>query len=206
MDAQSVLCQDEAAPPIVLRRSRVATEAAIAMKVEINAAAQRIFAALTEPEFLEAWLSLPGTRTGMHSTVSRIGNDLHINLPHEELRIEEIVWKSLVHRRRKIVFNWVNNGTDDTRTIVHIRLKGNFGSTIVDLYQYGFGSSEQCDSHRAAWRVSLAKLQSIMRAPNDCFAGFATVRRHAPGWSISGTGWRDEGAEKRSAANLWLAD
>lgn len=165
MGANCVIPEEEQAKPDNVRSRGVAT-ASVYMKVQIHADAQRLFMALTEPEFLGAWLTRPEVPTGPTPIVSRNGADLYIRFPHEGLKSEESVWKYVVRRRRKIRFWWIRN--DRLRgygTLVTIRLLGNFASTFVVLTHSGIVGSRECDFYRSLWTESLSKLSSLLCLP-----------------------------------------
>ena len=167
MGSNCVIPEEEQAKLNKVRSAGVAT-ASVRMKVQIHADAQRLFLALTEPEFLGAWLTRPDMPTSPTPVVSLNGGDLHIRFIHQRLKSEETVWKYEVRRRRKIRFWWIQN--DQLRgheTLVTIRLLGNFGSTFVVLTHSGIVGSRECDFYRSMWTESLSKLSSLLHLPKD---------------------------------------
>jgi uncharacterized protein YndB with AHSA1/START domain len=166
MVSSSVLHQQGQAQLNALGRRTVRNSQAIDIKVEVPADARRLFVALTEPEFLEAWVCLPGMPLGLNPIVSRTGEDLHFAFINPGVKAEVIVWESLVCRRRKIVLRWARYlQSARSASIVDIRLRGNFGSTVVDLNHSGIGDLEECDWCRHLWKQSLSRLSILMQHP-----------------------------------------
>lgn len=166
MLSSSVLQQEGQVRHNTLGRRMSKNSGAIDVRAEVQADAKRLFVALTEPEFLEAWVCLPGAPTGLNPIVSRTGEDLHFAFMHPEARAEVIVWEGLVRRRRKIVFRWARYARSaGSASTVDIRLRGNFGSTIVDLSHRGIGDLEECDWCKQLWKRSLSRLSVLMQTP-----------------------------------------
>jgi hypothetical protein len=53
-------------------------------------------------------------------------------------------------------------------SIVDIRLRGNFGSTIVELYHAGLASAAEYFGQMAMWRASLERLVRLMTNSRLC--------------------------------------
>jgi uncharacterized protein YndB with AHSA1/START domain len=133
--------------------------------VEIRGDAMRLFVALTEPEFIETWITLPGT-SGMNRIISREGADVRFDLFDRGSSTQGMVWKSVVCRRRKIVFSCIRSfESGRSETVVDIRLRGNFGSTLIDLNHRCIGGPEERDWYRELWTRSLSRLSSLMKFP-----------------------------------------
>jgi uncharacterized protein YndB with AHSA1/START domain len=163
MGGNCVFQEEEHAKPNIVRSVGVATAASVHVKVQIHADAQRLFLALTEPEFVDLWLTPPEAHTSPTSIVSRNGGDLHICFLHQGFKSEEAVWKYVVRRRRKIRFWWIRNDeSGGSETLVTIRLRGNFGCTIVALTHSGIAGTQDCDLYRNLWTGSLSKLSSLL--------------------------------------------
>ena len=164
MVSSSVLQQEGLAQRNALGRGTARNPEAIDVKVEIQADAKRLFVALTEPEFLEVWVCLPGSPPGLNPIVSRSGEDLHFAFINPGVKAEVIVWESLVCRRRKIVLRWARYlRSARFVSIVDIRLRGNFGSTIIELNHSGISDLEECDWCRRLWKLSLSRLSILMQ-------------------------------------------
>jgi uncharacterized protein YndB with AHSA1/START domain len=123
----------------------------------------RILQALTEPEYIETWLSPPGALPGCTSASPWRGSLL-------------IGWSSLdggqfwlvctykVRRRSKLLFTWTSNtGSEVTPSLVRIQLHGDFGKTITHLTHVGLAQSD-LPYYEDLWQTSLEKLSKLFAA------------------------------------------
>lgn len=126
----------------------------------VSADRQRIFQAVTVPEYIETWLTPPSALEG--STAVCVSDDsLSISYcaaDGERLRIL-CQYKSI--RRSKLVFTWRNMFTSDgTPSLVRVRLLGDFGRTTVHISHVGLSSFER-EWHQALWTASLQRLRNL---------------------------------------------
>jgi uncharacterized protein YndB with AHSA1/START domain len=126
----------------------------------VNADRHRIYQALTEPEYVEAWFSAPGALAGGTAAFSE-KNSLSITYfctPQQQFRI---LCSYQVRRRSKLVFTWQHfTHAEATSSVVKIRLLGDFGRTIVHVSHVGLTQSEQ-ELHERLWVSSLRKLSKL---------------------------------------------
>lgn len=140
------------------------TTATIAMSAGVDADAQRIFQALTVPEYLEAWIALPGAAHGeVVASPEENGYRLHQCIAGRvALRITGAF---LFCHQRKMRLVWRKaNGTFQNRSVVDFRIRGNFGSSVLELRHMGLDSTEEIAWHRELWRGSLERLASLLRS------------------------------------------
>ena len=129
----------------------------ISVMASVNADRNRIFQALTVPEYIEAWFSAPGA-IGGRTQVFSAADFLSINYscPWEERGTILCAYK--VRRRNKLLLTWepvMPSGA--ARSMVKIRLLGDFGRTTVHVTHVGVTFSNQ-HWHKALWESSLKKL------------------------------------------------
>jgi len=132
----------------------------ISAMTSVNADRNRIYQALTVPEYIEAWLSVPSAiagRTGVMAgeTSFSIG---YWCTQHVQRRI---FCSYQVRRRSKLVFTWQHSTpTEATASMVKIRLLGDFGRTTVHVTHVGLTLSDQ-QWHQSLWALSLLKLSKL---------------------------------------------
>jgi uncharacterized protein YndB with AHSA1/START domain len=132
------------------------------LQVSIHADIRRLFHALTDPEYLEAWLLLPGGRPGCSTLAERRDREYLIEHFCEGRQSILISGRYLVLRRRHVTFSWKVEGdfaVPDTE--VEIRLRGDFERTTLILKHTGFKSRHDSAWHRALWNGSVARLMSL---------------------------------------------
>jgi uncharacterized protein YndB with AHSA1/START domain len=128
-----------------------------------NADRSRILRALTVPEYMEAWLCLPGD-TMPSVSASRTANGYRIQRfgPHG---VEiDISGTYRTFRQAKLLFTWQRNAEETKPTsLVLIRLYGEFARTRLCLHHVGLGSAEERDWHLEMWKGSLDRLRALFR-------------------------------------------
>jgi uncharacterized protein YndB with AHSA1/START domain len=132
----------------------------ISATTSVNADRHRIYQALTEPEYVEAWFSAPGALAGSTAAFSE-KNSLSISYfctPQQQFRI---LCSYQVRRRSKLVFTWQHfTHAEATLGVVKIRLHGDFGRTIVHVTHVGLTLSER-ELHECLWVSSLRELSKL---------------------------------------------
>jgi len=156
---------NEASGLVTRKGASANTAAARAINIEVSVAAdtRRIFEALTIPEYMEAWLSVPGYHSDCHATVCR--------------RVDGFLWEHFCNTgsviriagsysaclRRKLIFSWkVSGGLCTPESRVDIRLCGYFERSILRLRHLGLQSEEDFSWHTGMWTASLTHLNRIL--------------------------------------------
>jgi uncharacterized protein YndB with AHSA1/START domain len=138
--------------------------ATIALSASVDADAQRIFHALTVPEYLEAWIAMPGSTAG-EVVASHEENGFRLDrcvAGHAAMRISAAF---LFRHQRKMRLVWRKaHGARHERSVVDFRIRGNFASSVLELRHMGLDSAEEVAWHRALWQGSLKKLSSLLRS------------------------------------------
>jgi hypothetical protein len=139
------------------------SRSAIFKAVNVNADARRISRALTEPEFLEAWISIPGAGPGSFTLASSEDNGYRLDhySAHYSGHRSALTIKGSFHfcHLRKIRLFWrKTSNASSADSVVDFRLRGNFGSSIVELRHTALASADEYAWHDALWRRSLEKL------------------------------------------------
>jgi len=125
-----------------------------------NADRSRILQALTVPEYMEAWLCLPGD-TMPSVSASRTANGYRIQRygPHGEV---DISGSYQTFRRTKLIFTWQSNAREGgPESLVLIRLYGEFARTRLCLRHIGLASAEERAWHLEMWQRSLDRLSAL---------------------------------------------
>lgn len=135
------------------------------IKIEIRLAAdtRRIFEALTIPEYMELWMSMPGSHLVCSSRASRVADGFIIDHFCDSKPPIRIAGTYLMCLRRKLAFTWsVSGPCIRPSSFADIRLSGDFGRSILRLKHSGFASSEDYSWHDAFWRSSLSRLSRLL--------------------------------------------
>jgi Activator of Hsp90 ATPase homolog 1-like protein len=158
-------CVPACVSDICLLRRTIApsSTATIAMSAGVDADAQRIFQALTLPEYLEAWLALPGAAPGeVIASPEENGYRLHQCIAgRKALRITGAF---LFCHQRKMRLVWhKEDDARQNRSVLDFRIRGNFGSSVLELRHMELDSTQEIVWHRELWQASLRRLTSLLR-------------------------------------------
>jgi uncharacterized protein YndB with AHSA1/START domain len=156
--------------PAVLQRRRltdhkVETNWTIAMSVNVDADARRLFQALTLPEYLEAWIRMPGQMECSRVVASPDPGGFLLNQYCAGHRAVSIKGSYLFCHQRKMRLSW-RKTTDPlcAESVVDFRLRGNFASSILELKHMALSSAAELIWHQRLWQGSLKKLASLLRS------------------------------------------
>jgi uncharacterized protein YndB with AHSA1/START domain len=123
----------------------------------VNADRQRVFHALTIPEYIEIWFSAPGVLTG-HTVVCRRDDFFSISYSCAESGQSRILCSYKVCRRSKLLFTWRHDiAFEGSPSLVKVRLEGEFGRTAVHVIHFGLGLSDR-QWYQVLWESSLEKM------------------------------------------------
>jgi hypothetical protein len=140
---------------------------AILKSVIVNADAHRISRALTQPEYLETWISIPGAAPGSFTRATLQDNGYRLDhysahySTHYSNHGSTLTIKGSFHychlRKIRLLWHKTTNALC-AQSVVDIRVRGNFGSSIVELRHTALASADEHAWHEALWQRSLQKL------------------------------------------------
>jgi len=152
----------------------------IRMEFSLAADTRRIFEALTVPEYMELWMSIPGCHSGCHSRASRLSGGFVFDhlCDRRPLSVRGMYTVCL---RRKIVFTWALSGLRGASTsCADIRLSGDFERSVLRLRHSGFASDDDCSWHVALWTASLSRLSRLLGGAGSETTASEPRRRQRP--------------------------
>lgn len=132
------------------------------MAVGVQAEVRRIAQALTLPEYLEAWICLPG-RSGEPSLVaSQNRNGYRLDGYSDGRVVVRIITSYCFRHQRKMRLLWRRVcDLNYSESIVDFRIRGNFSASVLELNHIGFDSAGEYLWSQELWHASLAKLGSL---------------------------------------------
>jgi hypothetical protein len=138
----------------------------INLEFSLAADTRRIFEALTVPEYMELWISLPGDHPDCCTRANRRTDGFvceHLCGGRSKVTISGAY---SVFLRRKLVFSWTISGLSSTAaSLADLRLCGDFERSILRLRHFGFTSDEDYSWHTALWTASLTRLSGLLGGP-----------------------------------------
>jgi len=131
----------------------------IAIRFTVPTDAARIFQALTKPEYLETWITLPGDDAESYLVAWRQPNGYRLDHYRGGRRDLIIRGTYRICRRRKMLFTWTMAGDwTAPESLVYVRLNGNFRNTIVELHHRGISSASDWSWQQEMWQNSIDRL------------------------------------------------
>jgi hypothetical protein len=136
----------------------------IAMSINVEADALRIFHALTVPEYLEAWIAMPGYAEESAVVASPAANGYRLDHYAAGSVAVSITGSYLFCHHRKMRLCWQKTHRSEwSDSLVDFRVRGNFGSSVLELRHTAITSADEYHWHRALWCGSFQKLASLLR-------------------------------------------
>ena len=127
----------------------------------VHADRQRVFHALTLPEYIETWFSAPGVLIG-RTAVYRSDDFFSISYSCAEGGQFKILCLYKVCRRSKLLFTWRHDSASKrSSSTVKIRMDGDFGSTTIQVTHLGLELSDR-QWHQELWDASLEKIDKLL--------------------------------------------
>jgi uncharacterized protein YndB with AHSA1/START domain len=127
---------------------------------------QRIFHALTVPEYIEAWICVPGYHPECRNISCRFAHGFQIEHRCNSGVSTSITGTYCSFLKRKLSFTWRSAGVPDAHySFVDIRLHGDFERSILRLRHFGLPSEDEFNWHSALWSASLARLRRLFDRP-----------------------------------------
>jgi len=134
----------------------------IRASVRVRAETRRLFQALTSPEYLEAWLCVPGSEGRWSLSADQSVSGFLIEsgeLDSERVRIAA-AYTTL--RRRRLAIHWkMERNCQRSDSTVTMRLHGDFECSVLSLHHAGLRFVEDADWHRQLWTASLERLARL---------------------------------------------
>ncbi|MDR3754170.1 MAG: hypothetical protein P4K93_11020 [Terracidiphilus sp.] len=146
-------------PALLQTELSVGTNSTIFKSVRVNADAHRISRALTVPEYLEAWISIPGAAPGSVTLASSEDNGYRLDHYCASCPAFRISGSFVFCHLRKMRLFWRKTSNDKcVVSVVDFRLRGDFGSSVVELRHIALATADERVWHEAFWGRSLEKL------------------------------------------------
>lgn len=140
----------------------------IALRYTIRSDAARLFEALTCPEYLETWITIPGDDDSSYLVAWQQNGGFQFDHYHQGKRDRIIHGSWRICRRRKLLFTWRMKGeNDDPESLVYIGLQGNFANTVLELHHRGITGASSRAWHEEMWTRSLDRLTRLFLGVNS---------------------------------------
>ena len=136
----------------------------IVISMNIDADKRRVLQALTEPEYLEAWVSHPDCRHGCMVRASRIARSYRIDFVYDEMLASSISGSFRMLESDKLLLTWRRFGVcEEAQSVVNILLQEGGGCSLLELRHIGLPSWAEYEWHEKLWGASLRNFSQLFR-------------------------------------------
>lgn len=147
--------------------------------VEAEADIRRVLYAVSIPEYIEAWLEVPGIDRIEFHPLNRSFDKFQIDLYSFE-RFQGAIYAScLLSKPNRVTFRWrTDSAGNGAESIVEIRLWKHPTMCIVNLIHSGLCGSEGREWHLGMWQRSLKRLRRLVEGDlvNHIVSGVSIAR------------------------------
>jgi uncharacterized protein YndB with AHSA1/START domain len=134
----------------------------VVMQATMHADPRRIFHALTMPEYVETWMTLPEQQKGSFVVAMQRAKSFRIDFYRQNMLDASVTGSFRIQQLDKLIFTWRRFGElDDAQSIVTILLQGGAGRCVLELRHTGLRSHPESHWHRQLWSASLRNLARL---------------------------------------------
>jgi len=129
-----------------------------------NAAPEKVWRALTQPEALKQWMGPSDAFTVPIADADvRVGGRYHIVMKSPDGEEHDVsgVYREVI-RNRKLVFTWAWKSTPERESLVTLELSAAGGGTEFSLKHERFADAEARDKHQQVWTGCIARLERLL--------------------------------------------
>lgn len=137
----------------------------LTLKRRLNAAAEKVYAAWTQPAQLAQWFGPSQTVAGsvQAETDVRVGGRFRASFKTEDGEYHEVsgVYREVVPNE-KLVFTWAWYTTPERESLVTVSIKREGEGSILTLTHEQFFDEAARDGHKRGWTGTLDKLEHYL--------------------------------------------
>jgi uncharacterized protein YndB with AHSA1/START domain len=132
----------------------------LTIKRRLNAPAEKVYAAWTDPEKLKRWFGPDTGAVSSAQTEVRFGGRFHIVFRTEDGEEHDVsgIYREVVPNSR-LQFSWAWKSTPERESLVTITVKPDGDGSILTLLHEQFYDEAARDRHAWGWNGSLDKLE-----------------------------------------------
>lgn len=142
----------------------LAVKPSVTLKRRLNAPAEKVYAAWTDPEKLIHWFGPGDTRDGSVNAEMdvRVGGRFKVSFNTLDGERHQVggEYKDVVPNE-KLVFSWAWHSTPERESLVTVTMKPDGDQTILTLLHEKFFDEAARDGHARGWTGTLDKLEKF---------------------------------------------
>ena len=144
---------------------KLASQPSVTLKRRLNAPAEKIYAAWTQPAQLVHWFGPSQTVAGSVQAEMDVkaGGRFRVNFKTDDGEYHEVggVYREVVPNE-KLVFSWAWHTTPERESLVTVSIKRDGEGAILTLIHEQFFDEAARDGHKRGWTGTLEKLEHYL--------------------------------------------
>jgi uncharacterized protein YndB with AHSA1/START domain len=145
-----------------LAQPDTAIKPSLTLKRRLNAPAEKVYAAWTDPEKIVKWFGPDSGPVTRAETDLRVGGRYTIAFNTENGERHQVggIYREVVPNE-KLVFTWAWHTTPERESLVTVTVKPDGAGSILTLLHEQFFDEAARDGHKRGWSGSLDKLEKL---------------------------------------------
>ena len=147
-----------------MANARTEEQASLSISRKYDAAPDKVWRALTQPESLKQWMGPSDDfKTPVAEADLRVGGRYRIVMHAPDGEVHEVsgVYREVVPNR-KLVYTWAWKSTPERESLVTIELRAAGNGTEFSLRHEKFADEAARDHHNQGWNGCLARLEKFV--------------------------------------------
>ena len=144
---------------------KLASQPSVTLKRRLNAPAEKIYAAWTQPAQLVHWFGPLQTVAGSVQAEMdvKVGGRFRVNFKTDDGEFHQVggVYREVVPNE-KLVFSWAWHTTPERESLVTVSIKRDGEGAILTLIHEQFFDEAARDGHKRGWTGTLEKLEHYL--------------------------------------------
>jgi len=148
---------------MALAQTNEATKPSLTLKRRLNAPAEKVYAAWTDPQKLVNWFGPDSGPVTKAQVDLRVGGRYDIGFHTEDGEYHEVggLYREVVENE-KLVFTWAWHTMKERESLVTITIKRDGDGAILTLHHEKFFDQAARDGHEGGWTGTLNKLEKML--------------------------------------------
>ena len=148
---------------MALAQTNEAAKPSLTLKRRLNAPAEKVYAAWTDPQKLVNWFGPDSGPVTKAQVDLRVGGRFDIGFHTEDGEYHEVggIYREVVENE-KLVFTWAWHTMKERESLVTITIKRDGDGAILTLHHEKFFDQEARDGHERGWTGTLNKLEKML--------------------------------------------
>jgi uncharacterized protein YndB with AHSA1/START domain len=145
--------------------------------LHMNADVSRVLHALAIPEYMEAWMQVPGADRVECNPDRRSFDRFRMDLFVSGAHCESIHGSCFLSKPNRITYIFERDrGSQTSRSLVEIRLWNHAGGCTLRLSEIGLASDDERQWHEKMWQRSFRKLRGLLEGTAGTWMEVAAER------------------------------